>query len=226
MTPSLPPLIATYGSQSGAGNTTVCRWIEQFDYTVLRIDEPKEKLLIAFLQLYGLSVEDSMVAMHQKPWVRLSGLNISPAEMVQTLSDEWGRGCIHPDIWTMALLNRLKHAMSDSPRIVVDGIRYPYEYAMLNRMGFKFWRIHNPRAVESMIQHPHTGLLDGHTFDEFVDNTGTAMDLENRLLQLTGPVSEELKARAIDRKQRELLRARSQESDMGLTLTPQLETSK
>lgn len=226
MNSSLPPLIATYASQTGAGNTTVCRWLAQFDYEVIRVDDPKEKLLIAFLQQFGMPVDDAMTSMYLKPWVRLPELNISPAEMLLTLSDEWGRGCVHPDIWTMALCKRLKRSMKRGTRIVVDGIRYPYEYAMLNRMGMKFWRVHNPRALESMVQHPHTGLLDGHEFDEFIDNTGTEYDLQRRLTELTGEPSEALIEQSRRNQIERIRKTRVEEQKLGMTLTHELEPIK
>lgn len=106
-------------------------------------------------------------------------LGVTQRRMLQTLGTEWGRIHIHPDIWVKVLNKRLEEieyyyaGEPAPPLIVVDDLRYPNEYLLLQKWGAKLVAVVRDDAPLTET-HTSNGLLDGYDFHHIIENTSVA----------------------------------------------------
>src|SRR5699024_8911126 len=127
-----------------------------FGYERVRFAGP----LKAMLKALGLT--DAQVDGDQKevPSDLLRGL--TPRWAMQTLGTEWGRNCIHPNLWVSAW----KASIVGKPRVVVDDLRFPNEEAAVRDLGGVVWRVERPGVGESS----HASESQRLGFDKLIYN--------------------------------------------------------
>lgn len=92
---------------------------------------------------------------------------------------------VDPDVWLRAALSSLEEARP----AVFDSMRFATDYAFLQHRGFALWRIEAPLAIRLIRmgergqivspeddKHPAEIELDGHRFDQLVDNSEEGLD--------------------------------------------------
>ncbi len=80
----------------------------------------------------------------------------------------------YPNIWSEKMrrsINDFKHSLN----IIIDDLRFPNEYAMLNKEGAKIVRITNPGR--EIIKTETEGLLEGYKFDYELINYKRGLDV-------------------------------------------------
>lgn len=69
-------------------------------------------------------------------------LGKSPRQLMQTLGTEWGRNCVHPELWVLLTERRIREVQRVGRRsVVVTDIRFHNEAAMILRNGGELWHI-------------------------------------------------------------------------------------
>lgn len=69
-------------------------------------------------------------------------LGKSPRHLMQTLGTEWGRNCIHPDLWTMLTARDIAAARSNNfGGLVVTDVRFHNEANMILAQGGELWHV-------------------------------------------------------------------------------------
>ncbi|MGA1295672.1 MAG: hypothetical protein ACO3X1_10160 [Burkholderiaceae bacterium] len=115
--------------------------------------------------------------MHQAKQVVVGDAGVSVRHMLQTLGTEYGRQCIHPDIWVRCWKGRAQRFDA----VVADDVRFPNEAKMIKLLGGEMWRIDRPDAVNAF-DHASEGSLNSYTeFDRYITNDGTIEDLISKL---------------------------------------------
>lgn len=68
-------------------------------------------------------------------------LGKSPRHLMQTLGTEWGRDCVHPDLWVMLGEQEVKLAVQKQQNLVISDVRFHNEADMILRNGGELWHI-------------------------------------------------------------------------------------
>ncbi|MEM0934793.1 MAG: hypothetical protein AAGJ91_02675, partial [Pseudomonadota bacterium] len=87
----------------------------------------------------------------------------------QTLGDEWGRQCIHPDLWVEIARPAAESYLAEGVPVVFDDVRYANEAAMIRELGGEIWRMEG-RAAPGV--RPHASEEIDFAADVTIDNSG------------------------------------------------------
>lgn len=112
----------------------------------------------------------------------IDGIGHSYRKLAQTLGTEWGRA-IDPDLWVKLMQARIQNVRftTDQPVIVIiTDLRFPNEAKMVKEMGGQIWRI-TGRSAGISTQHASEQLVDQIECDAEIDNTGTLLELKQKL---------------------------------------------
>lgn len=126
------------------------------------------------MMMYGL-IGDQFWEIKDKsqPQKLLGGKSIRHA--MQTLGTEWGRECIHPDIWVRMMEGRLEQQLKDTS-VVIDDARFPNEFESL--VQFRPWtvKLHRSDIPVQFDQHESEAYWRLQRTNAEVDNNGTIED--------------------------------------------------
>ena len=127
--------------------------------------------------------------------------NVTLRHMLQTLGTEWGRECIHPDMWTLRGEEVVKATTKYVPYLsifVFSDVRFDNEAEMIKANGGHIIRIRRPsivpkaRTLKGRLTQIFSSKEDNHAsesgvserlVDATIDNDGTLIRLEHKVLQ-------------------------------------------
>ena len=81
-------------------------------------------------------------------------LGKSPRQLMQTLGTEWGRNCVHPDLWVLLAENEWKlhtarrYNVESGINMVFTDVRFHNEADMILDQGGELWHIVRPDAPQ------------------------------------------------------------------------------
>jgi len=145
------PVIGLVGA-SGAGKTTLAEMLEAEGFVRIAMAKPLKDALKAM----GLTKQDlyGPQAHRAAPSAFLCGK--SPRYAMMTIGTEWGREMIGEDIWVNAVQEQIIALIAGRTRtkkpirgVVVEDVRFPNEWAMIERMQGQLWMVRRPE-VERM----------------------------------------------------------------------------
>lgn len=173
-------IIGLYSPAPQSGKSTVASELEQRGYVIVPFAETLKLMLIPMLESLGYDRQGANYLVHQAKQVVVGDAGVSVRHMLQTLGTEWGRSCIHPEIWVRCWKGRAQQYSA----VVADDVRFPNEAAMIKLLGGEMWRIERP-GVPREHGHASEGSLDGYDdFDRFITNDGTIDDLISKLREI------------------------------------------
>lgn len=155
--------------KAGAGKDTAANhlWSEH-DFTAYAFADPIRAGLQAMLGLSDQELSDRSY----KETV-LEPFGVSPRRMMQTLGTEWGRQCIHPDLWLLvASLNVDELIARGRNRIVITDIRFDNEADWIRARGGTVLHIRRPGA-EPVAAHASEAGISIKDKDAIINNTGS-----------------------------------------------------
>lgn len=191
----------------GGGKSTIGRHLETLGYERI----PMAAALKDMLKALGLDDLDLNGPPSHKnaPNDLLCGK--SPRYAMQSLGTEWARRAIGYDLWVNVIQARIiAHQTKCATRrrkvtpgcrgVVIDDIRFPNEWAMLERLGATLWCIRRPeverkrrwfdRLLGRFNLFPFIHESEFHWPDAPVDaefwNTGTEQDLKDQVQAFLG----------------------------------------
>lgn len=174
-----PQLIGLWSPAPGCGKSTVAEhiWrtkhaqIMPFAYTLKRMLDP---VLISagYSDVERAHYLFSPEGKH-KPLERLPG-SPTPRRLMQTLGTEWGRFCVHGELWVELWRSRVKTA--DRDYVIVDDVRFHNEAMAVRSLGGQLWCIKSSRVITST-EHISEGQLGDQPFDVILQNDGTIEQL-------------------------------------------------
>lgn len=102
----------------------------------------------------------------------------TPRWAMQSLGTEWGRECIHPDLWVDTEMDALPAAGD----FICDDVRFPNEVGAIHSVGGMLILVERPDLAESGDQH----VSETHQlpFDVRCMNDGTVEDLQAKVGRL------------------------------------------
>lgn len=184
-----PRLIGLYSPAPRSGKTTVANYLNGMGYRRLPFAAPIKSMLRPFLtQLgYGDRLDDYLEGEGKEELI--PELRLTPRQLMQTLGTEWGRTCIHPQVWTMCWERMAASNLERGIDVVVDDVRFPNEAAMVRRLGGEMWRVERSNT-ERQTAHASEGGLDEYPlFDRRLVNDGSLLELHNRVREIVAPLS-------------------------------------
>jgi len=170
-------IIGLYSPAPQSGKSTVASELNKRGYTIVPFAETLKLMLIPMLESLGYDQHGANYLVHQAKQVVVQDAGVSVRHMLQTLGTEYGRQCIHPDIWVRCWKGRA----SRFDAVVADDVRFPNEAKMIKLLGGEMWRIDRADAVRAF-DHASEGSLDSYgEFDRHITNDGTIEDLISKL---------------------------------------------
>jgi hypothetical protein len=168
--------IIGFAGYKGSGKTTLAKQIEQASRgVVIRMSFADSLKAVAdcFLQQIGIDRPELRHEMLHGTMKELPvpGWEVTPRHILQTLGTEWGRECIHPDLWVILTMEKAKAYIKLGYGVIIDDVRKPNETAAIKALGGMVVLITCP-GVERSSDHPSEELPP---FDEeFVNDWGKA----------------------------------------------------
>ncbi|WGD31665.1 hypothetical protein AncyloWKF20_07555 [Ancylobacter sp. WKF20] len=101
--------------------------------------------------------------------------SITPRRIMETIGTDWGRKTITEGLWTDVAEARIRALMADGKSVVVDDMRFPNEFDLIERMGGRTVRIERRGRTPTAME----GRLNGHFFDYYVTNDGTRQEFRD-----------------------------------------------
>lgn len=181
-----PYLIGLYSPFPGCGKTTAANYLTvQHSYERISFAGTLKRLVEALLQEFYSKEEAAHLTYIAKnnPLTALDP-RITSRHLQQTLGTEWGRQCVHPDLWLKAWQSKFIRCQELGKPVVVDDVRFENEAALIKQNGGVLWRINRPINTEFESTHISDGGLNDFAFDAVIENSGLLMDLNNQLHNL------------------------------------------
>lgn len=164
-------LIGLYSAAPSSGKTTVARLIGG---EVLSFAAPIKHMTAHVLRELGYPGEKIVADDKER---KIPELGVSARQMMQTLGTEWGRGCVHPDLWLKIAESKAKSLLKKDCIVVFDDVRFPNEVDMISRLGGGIWLVDRP-GIAYTGSHASEGLLSYIVADALIINNGTIQELE------------------------------------------------
>jgi len=180
ITSHMHKLIGLYSSAAQSGKSTVAKHLEKtYGYRIVPFAQTLKEMAVPMLEALGHSREEALdLLMHDKE--RTLSLGITVRHLLRTLGTEWGRECIHPDVWLHCWQERIQGIK----HVVVDDVRFPNEAELVKRLGGTMVRVERPGAYTEH-QHSSEGSLDHFDgFDFVLRNDGDVPALLDKVEQL------------------------------------------
>ena len=173
-------IIGLYSPAPQSGKSTVAAYLNEQGYVVVPFAQTLKDMLVPMLEALGYDEEGARYLTTRAKQVVVRDAGVSVRHMLQTLGTEYGRQCIHPDIWVRCWKGRAqRHSM-----VVADDVRFPNEAAMIKLLGGELWHIERP-GVPREHGHASEGSLDNYDgFDHFITNDGTIDELISKLREI------------------------------------------
>lgn len=170
-------IIGLYSPAPQSGKSTIAEHLEQRGYVIVPFAETLKLMLVPMLESLGYDRAGALYLTHQAKQVVVGDAGVSVRHMLQTLGTEWGRACIHPEIWVRCWKGRADRYAA----VVADDVRFPNEAAMIKLLGGEIWRVERP-GIANTFDHASEGSLnDYQEFDRHIINDGTIEDLISKL---------------------------------------------
>lgn len=150
-------------------------------YKRLSFADPLRNFVSHTLSMLG---HDGMDLVRNSKENKISGLGVTPRQMMQTLGTEWGRACIHPDFWVMIAETDARSWMGQVD-VAFDDVRFPNEAEMIRRLGGELWLVDRPGVVYEG-DHASEGALADVLPDAVVHNSGSLEQLREIVAGLLG----------------------------------------
>lgn len=163
-------LIGLYSSAAQSGKSSVARYLEYgYGYTVEPFAHTLKAMTATFLISLGYTAEQAYTMLTAAKDTKLPALGVDVRHVLRTLGTEWGRDCIHPEVWLRCWEGRL-----NADRLtVVDDVRFLNEAEAVRRHGGIMVRVVRP-GFDADAQHRSEGGLDAYEgFDHVIYNDGS-----------------------------------------------------
>lgn len=166
--------IAFWSTTPQQGKTTAARFlIDNHDYVKISFADPLRFMLERLLIAAGHSKSEAAYFANEGKEQLIEPIGVSFRHMARTLGTEWGRACIHEDLWVKIAESKIDRLHSP---ICVDDVRFPNELKMLRSKGFLLVKIE--RNVERADNHhSDTALREFDEWDHVIINNGTVEQL-------------------------------------------------
>lgn len=185
---TVPRLIGLYSPAPRSGKSTVAAYLTEHGFYTVPFARPIKLMTRTFLMQLGYGPSDIDHFLTDGKNDVLDGIRTTPRHLMQVLGTEWGRGCVHPEVWLMCWERAAREKLDAGLSVVVDDCRFRNEATLIRRFGGELWRLERP-GVERGTSHTSEGGLDDYPlFDRRLVNDGSLIDLYRQVQErLTFP---------------------------------------
>lgn len=156
-------LVGIYAPAAGSGKSSIAdHLVTRHGFTHLSFAEPLKSMIGSLLLDFGYSPQDAHHMTHVAKTAPLPEIDkhVDARHLLRTLGTEWGRDCIHSEVWLRCWTSRYQRLqLQGVTRIVVDDMRFPNEAALLDRFGAQLWKVTRP-GKQRDTYHTSEGGLD------------------------------------------------------------------
>lgn len=173
--------IAFWSATPQQGKTIAARFlIDNYDYIKISFADPLKLMLERLLTSAGHSKMEALYFVNEGKEQTIESIGVSFRYMARTLGTEWGRTCIHEDLWVKIAESKISRLHSP---VCVDDVRFPNELKMLRSRGFLLVKIErNVGRVDS--HYSDTALREFDEWDHTITNNGTVEQLCSQVERL------------------------------------------
>jgi hypothetical protein len=164
----------------GSGKSTVALHLSGYwNYEIIPFAEPMRDMMMAFLRSFNyspLEIGRFLSIDKEVPIPRIPG-KLTARQLLQRLGTEWGRNCVHNQVWTAAW----QAARLNCRYVVTDDCRFLSEYKTIKSIpGAQVWRI-TRQSARVTSAHSSEGELDNVAVDHELTNDGTVAELHAKI---------------------------------------------
>jgi hypothetical protein len=153
---------------AGSGKSTAANYlVRKHGFVRVRFADTLKEMM----RVFGLGQAEIEGGLKERPCPLLMGK--TPRWAMQSLGTEWGRDCIHPDIWVSAWERKACDVLDHGGRVVVDDVRFDNEVAKLAGMRGALVRVVRPGSVVGS----HISENGDFSVDHEIQNAGNIADL-------------------------------------------------
>ena len=173
-----PTVIGIHGL-AGSGKSLVSNYLSQkYGYEQTKFAAPLKNMLAVFLCSAGIANEENFLDylegdLKEEPIELLGGA--TPRKLMQTLGGEWGRDCIHEDLWVRTWFGGV-NGMGDA-RVCVDDLRYENEAQTIRAMGGRIIHLYRTDLARDAGTHPSESGITVLPTDFTIFNNGTVEEM-------------------------------------------------
>jgi hypothetical protein len=180
-----PHVIAIHGRKRSGKGTIADYLTARHQYVVIKFADPLKDMLKVLLQYWNFDEETILRCLEgdlkEVPLKELGGKTSRFA--MQTLGTEW-RELIDSGLWVNIAIHRIRQAIQDGKRVVVDDLRFPHEALALQGLDIAdLWMVGNSRIEDFASKDTHSSeqVLDKNLFSAFFRNDDTFEYLYNQI---------------------------------------------
>lgn len=177
-------LIGLYSSTPQSGKSSIANYLHIYNFKTVSFARPIKLMCRVLLSNLGYTPILIDRFMHEKKEEVIPNLGVSLRHLMRTLGTEWGRSCVHPEIWNKCWRISIDRHFRNGHDVVVDDVRFTNEVALLKQVGGEIWRIDRPSAPVQTTTHVSDGGLEDYAFDQTLINEGSLIDLYDQVDRL------------------------------------------
>lgn len=169
-------IVALYSKRPGCGKSTAAQALcIEHGFVRVSFADPLRKMTGALLQELGCDTAQVGHLLHEGKEEIIPELGVSTRHLLRTLGTEWGRDCIHPNLWVRVWTKKV----ANLDRVVVDDLRFPNELEAVRYRGGTVIEITRPGTDRNDL-HRSDGALDGlgDIADYTIQNSGSIETLK------------------------------------------------
>lgn len=179
-----PRLIGLYSPAPQSGKSTIANYLRSRNYAKVSFAAPLKRLVMELLTELGFTSEAARHFVYEEKEALLPGINTTARHMLQTLGTEYGRDCIHPNLWVMCAERRILDCVEQGMNVAVDDVRFPNEANLIRELGGELWYVHRPDAKLTTTHTSEGGLDNYPLFDRRIENDGTLLSLYSTIREI------------------------------------------
>ena len=164
-------MIIGFAGKKESGKSTAAEALLRRGFRRYSFARPIKRMVRLLLRDCGLDQEQLAFHEHHKEDL-IPSLGVSFRQLCQTLGTEWGRACVHPDLWVIAA-NEYLTGFGD---YVVDDVRFENEATLIRQSGGLIIHVRRPGLADDDAHASESGIA-WHPVDAVIDNDGDVEQL-------------------------------------------------
>lgn len=181
-----PQIIGLYSPSPGCGKSTIAEYLHCYNFKTVSFARPLKLMTRVLLSQLGYPQELIQRFLIEQKEDRIPNIGVSARHILRTLGTEWGRDCVHPEVWLMCWRVSVDRHIRNGHHVVCDDVRFPNEADLIRQTGGALWRIDRPQP-EPDSTHRSDGNLNDYSFDQVLENDSTVLDLYEKVDHLISP---------------------------------------
>lgn len=190
-------LIGIHAPAPLCGKSTVAKHLLEEGFVIVSFAGPLKRMLISFLMDLGYDESEARRLIYFDKHEIIPEVGVNSRHLQRTLGTEWGRQCVHPDVWIKTWEAGYRAAKAAGHEdIAVDDLRHVNEWDCILRHQGLVWTLdsHREGFVKEVTEHGSEGELDAcEAWDGRIDNDGSLEDLYEQVIALLNVSREALK---------------------------------